>query len=102
MKFLKIFAGIILAIGIAIGAFFLWHKVQMVVAKSDIQDAFTKYNLDNSSTSSHKDLAFINPLVEGKDIIAFGEATHGTREFRLAFTQLAKHLNSPLSMHCIY
>lgn len=57
MKFLKIVAGIILAVGIAICAFFLWHKVQMVSAKSDIQDAFTKYDLDNNSTSSHKDLS---------------------------------------------
>ncbi|WP_118195922.1 erythromycin esterase family protein [Albibacterium indicum] len=92
MKFLKIVAGIILAVGIAIGAFFLWHKVQMVSAKSDIQDAFMKYDLDNSSTSSHKDLSFLNPLLEDKDIIAFGEATHGTKEFHIAFTQLAKHL----------
>lgn len=91
MKFFKILLWIVAGTSVVIGGFFLWNKLQILSIKSDVRKSFIDYELDQNNLSGEIDPSVLQPL-EGKNIIGFGEATHGTKEFRAAFTQLAKYL----------
>lgn len=83
---------ILTGIGIAVWAgIYLHHSLQIRSVKPEIEKGFYAVNISGSASG---DNAFpdipLGDLLDGKTIIGFGEATHGTDQFREGFKEFAK------------
>lgn len=75
------------------GLVYGYQKLRIKSIKPEIENGFYAVNLNGSdSTESPFDSVPFDELLKDKSIISFGEATHGTDEFRKAFKELAKTL----------
>lgn len=89
-KIILFLLGIVLFV---VSTAFFWFQYQISLLKPQIEKVFYPVDLSprNVSGSAFRSVPF-DSLLTSKSIIGFGEATHGTDEFRLGFTQLVKRL----------
>lgn len=93
MKIVKSIFLVVIVVSVAFSAYTLKGQYELSKISPQIRNSFVPVDLDSEdSFKSAINTQLVSDLIKDRTVIGFGEATHGTKEFREAFSQMAKGL----------